>query len=220
MAVECGLMLLIPITSVTEDNPRRLRVGRLTKAHGLKGALKIELYTDAPERRFAPGASFSLQVPPESPWHGKTLTIRELRWFNGHPVGFFDKIDDRTAAESIVKAILWIEDTENAEGDEPEADAWYAHQLVGLAVIRDGVKIGEVTRLEHLPAQDLLIVRSRGRDTMVPFVSAIVPEVDIAGGTITVTPPVGLFEDVADEGSTDTPAAVDIPADDPAGSTN
>jgi 16S rRNA processing protein RimM len=57
----------------------RLRVGRLTKAHGLKGALKLELFTDDPERRFVPGASFSLQVPAESPWHGQSLTLTELR---------------------------------------------------------------------------------------------------------------------------------------------
>src|SRR6195952_5048353 len=86
-----------------------LRVGRLTKAHGLKGALKLELYTDAPEKRFVPGAVFTLQVPDESPWHGKTLELVELRWYNSHPVGFFKGVDDRSAAETLVKAILWVE---------------------------------------------------------------------------------------------------------------
>ena len=47
----------------------QLRVGRLVKAHGLKGALKIELYTDDPDGRFVPGATFTLQVPETSPWH-------------------------------------------------------------------------------------------------------------------------------------------------------
>ena len=62
----------------------QLRVGRLLKAHGLKGALKLELFTDEPERRFVPGATFSLQVPTSSPWHGKTLELTELRWYNTH----------------------------------------------------------------------------------------------------------------------------------------
>ena len=76
------------------DAPRtQLRVGRLTKAHGLKGAIKLELYTDDPERRFVPGAEFSLQVPESSPWYGKHLTLRELRWYNGHPVGFFEGVE-------------------------------------------------------------------------------------------------------------------------------
>ena len=179
------------------DAPRtQLRVGRLTKAHGLKGAIKLELYTDDPERRFVPGAEFSLQVPESSPWHGRSLTLRELRWYNGHPVGFFEGVDDRTAAEGLAKAILWVE---HVDQEAPEPDAWYDHQLVGLAVVRDGVKIGEVTHVEHLPAQDLLIVKSKGREVMVPFVAAIVPEVDIAAGTVTVTPPAGLFEELVDD---------------------
>lgn len=173
--------------------PQQLRVGRLTKAHGLKGAIKLELYTDDPERRFVPGAEFSLQVPETSPWHGKHLVIRELRWYNGHPVGFFEGVDDRTAAESLVKAILWVDQPTD---EEAEPDAWYDHQLVGLAVIRDGEKVGEVVHVDHLPAQDLLVVKSGGREVMVPFVSAIVPEVDVAAGTLTVTPPAGLFEEL------------------------
>lgn len=181
-----------------DDRPQQLRVGRLTKAHGLKGALKLELFTDDPERRFVPGAVFSLQVPKESPWHGEHLTFRELRWYNQQPVGFFEGVDDRTAAETLVKAILWVE-----IGDEPEADAepdaWYDHQLVGLAVVRDGVRIGEVAHVDHLPAQDLLVVKTAGGEVMVPFVAAIVPEVDLEAGTVTVTPPAGLFEELADD---------------------
>lgn len=179
------------------DAPRtqQLRVGRLTKAHGLKGAIKLELYTDDPERRFVPGAEFSLQVPDSSPWHGKHLVFRELRWYNQQPVGFFEGVDDRTAAESLAKAILWVD--ENPD-EAPEPDAWYDHQLVGLAVLRDGVRIGQVAHVDHLPAQDLLVVKMQGREVMVPFVQAIVPEVDIEAGTITVTPPPGLFEDLAE----------------------
>ena len=117
--------------------PAQLRVGRLLKAHGLKGALKLELYTDDPARRFTPGAVFTLQVPTGTPWHGKTLTLAELRWYNGQPVAFFEGVDDRTAAESLVKAILWI-DQPTDEPDEP--DAWYDYQLVGLRALRDGAE--------------------------------------------------------------------------------
>ena len=157
---------------MAEARGTQLRVGRLTKPHGLKGAIKLELYTDDPERRFVPGAEFSLQVPETSPWHGKHLTLRELRWYNGHPVGFFVGVDDRTAAETLVKAILWVDQPAD---EDPEPDAWYDHQLVGLAVIRDGQKVGEVAHVDHLPAQDLLVVKTPLGEVMVPFVSAIVP---------------------------------------------
>lgn len=172
-------------------------MGRLLKAHGLKGAIKLELFTDDPERRFVPGAVFTLQVPTSSPWHGKSLELTELRWYNGHPVGFFKGIPDRSAAEGLVKAILWIDLDEAAE--EPEDDAWYDHQLIGLRVVRDGQPVGTVRLVEHMPAQDLLIVKTAAGDVMVPFVKAIVPSVDLETGIVTVTPPAGLFEDLPDE---------------------
>jgi len=134
----------------------QLRVGRLVKAHGLKGALKLELYTDNPERRFTPGAEFTLQVPEASPWHGKTVTVREYRVMNGNPVVFFDDVDDRTAAEGLVRAILWIDQ----DTSEVEENAWFDQQLVGLDVVRDDVVVGRVARIEHFPAQDLLIVKA------------------------------------------------------------
>lgn len=175
----------------------QLRVGRLTKAHGLKGAIKIELYTDAPERRFTPGAVFALQVPTGSEWHGKTLELAELKWYNSHPVAFFKGISDRSAAESLIKAILWI-DQDLAEPSDEE-DAWYDHQLVGLAVLRDGHRVGTITQVDHLPAQDLLTVRTESGDVLVPFVKAIVASVDLAAGTVVVTPPLGLFEEIVEE---------------------
>jgi len=172
----------------------QLRVGRLVKAHGLKGALKLELYTDNPERRFTPGAEFTLQVPEASPWHGKTVVVREYRVMNGNPVVFLEDVDDREGAETLVRAILWIDQ----DDDEVEDDAWFDHQLVGLDVVRDEVVVGKVVRVEHFPAQDLLIVRSGGQDIMVPFVQAIVPSVDVRAGRVIVTPPPGLFEELPD----------------------
>jgi 16S rRNA processing protein RimM len=208
---------------VSDEKPaqNQLRVGRLTKAHGLKGALKLELYTDTPEQRFVPGAVFTLQVPTGSKWHGKTLELTELRWYNGHPVGFFKGIDDRSEAETLVKAILWV-NQDPAELPEEE-DAWYDHQLVGLAALRDGVKVGSVARVDHLPAQDLLAIRTDHGEVLVPFVKAIVPAVDLAAGTVTLTPPIGLFEELPeddepsdDETEADSPGA-DSPGDDSPG---
>jgi len=187
-----------PVNAVPPTGKTQLRVGRLVKAHGLKGAIKLELYTDDPEGRFVSGATFTLQVPESSPWHGKPLTVREFRWMNSHPVAFFDGVDDRDAAEELIRAILWVD--EDLQASPAEEDAWFDHQLVGLDVVRDGVTVGKVARVDHLPAQDLLIVKVRDEEVLVPFVKAIVPEVDIVGGRVIVTPPTGLFEDVPDDG--------------------
>ena len=189
-----------------------MRVGRLTKAHGLKGGIKLELYTDDPDRRFVPGAAFQLQVPTSSPWHGKTIELRELRWYNTHAVAFFKDVPDRTVAESLIKAILWV--NQDATELPVEDDAWYDHQLVGLAVERDGVRVGTIARVDHLPAQDLLVVKTDDDEVLVPFVKAIVTRVDIAAGVVTVDPPVGLFEEPpADDPE---PAPTEPQADDPA----
>ena len=185
--------------AVNDNTPpgTQLRVGRLTKAHGLKGAIKLELFTDDPGRRFVPGAVFTLQVPTSSPWHGKTLELVELRWYNLHAVGFFKDVPDRSTAESLAKAILWIAQDSAEQSDEE--DAWYDHQLVGLAVVRDGKRVGTIARLDHLPVQDLLIVKTPNGEVMVPFVKAIVPSVDVKAGIVTITPPAGLFEALPDE---------------------
>ena len=175
----------------------QFRVGRLTKAHGLKGAIKVELFTDDPARRFTKGATFSLQVPTSSPWHGKTLELIELKWYNLQSVAFFKDVPDRTTAETLLKAILWI-DQDLTEGTDEE-DAWFDHQLVGLRVLRDGAEVGTVSQIDHFPAQDLLTVATPSGDVLVPFVKAIVTAVDVAAGTLTVDPPLGLFEEVPDD---------------------
>ena len=181
------------------------------KAHGLKGAMKVELYTDDPDGRFVPGASFTLQVPDSSPWFGKSVTVREFKWMNSHAVLFLEGIEDRSEAEALVRAILWID--QDAEAESGEEDAWFDHQLVGLSVVRDGVTVGRVARVDHMPAQDLLVITAADdREVLVPFVKAIVPEVDIAGGRLMVTPPPGLFEELP-AGDDESDAPSDAPED-------
>jgi len=174
-----------------------LRVGRLLKAHGLKGAIKLELYTDDPALRFVPGSVYTLQVPDESPWLGKTVTLNELKWYNDQAVVFLDGIDDRDAAESLVKAILWVD--EDQDSRPVEEDAWYDYQLIGLTVRRNGHAVGTISRVDHFPSQDLLIVDTGDAEVLVPFVKAIVTGVDIEAGTMDIDPPIGLFEDPVDD---------------------
>ena len=183
--------------AAAQSNKSQLRIGRLTKAHGLKGGIKVEMFTDDPDGRFTPGAVFTLQVPDSSAWHNKTIELIELKWYNSHAVAFFKDVPDRSVAETLIKAILWI-DHDLSEVPEEE-DAWFDHQLLGLEVLRDGVKVGTVSAIDHFPAQDLLTVKTDNGDVLVPFVKAIVASVDVKAGTMTVTPPVGLFEELPDD---------------------
>ena len=189
MASACELTWWIQISSST-----KLRVGRLLKAHGLKGAIKLELYTDSPNERFQKGAVLQLQVPEDSPWFGKTVTVEDLKWFNNSPVLFLEGVSDRSIAETLIKGILLIDQPLDVSPAEPEA--WYDHQLVGLKVFRDGIEIGQIARVDHLPAQDLLAIKLLDREVLLPFVKAFVPKVDVSSGLIEITPPGGLFEEL------------------------
>jgi 16S rRNA processing protein RimM len=170
----------------------KLRVGRLVKAHGLKGALKLELYTDSPDQRFRAGQELELQVPETSEWFGKTVKVAELRFYNQAPVLFLEGIQDRSQAETLVKAILLIETDLEQLPEDPEA--WYDHQLVGLSALVGEEVVGKVIRVDHLPAQDLLAIETSNGEVLVPFVKQIVPLVDIKKGQVVLTPPAGLFE--------------------------
>lgn len=190
-----------PDASSTAPRPQRveLRVARLVKAHGLKGGLRLELYTDDPELRFKPGARFTLQVPTDSPWFAKTLTLASIREVNSSPVAFFEGVEDRTVAETLVKAILWVE--HDPELRPSEDDAWFDHQLVGLRVLREGAQVGVVVRVDHFPAQDLLVIDTGDSEVLLPFVKAFVPRVDSDAGVVEITPPGGLFESIEEEGA-------------------
>ena len=133
-------------------------------------------------------------MPDTSPWFGKTVTVKELRYYNQSPVLFLNESEDRTSADSLVKAILLV--NADIETLPTEPDAWYDHQLVGLRVIRDGAEIGKVARVDHLPAQDCLAIETSAGEVLLPFLKIFVPTVDVAKGEVTITPPGGLFEEL------------------------
>ena len=106
----------------------------------------------------------------------------------------FEGYADRDMADQLRGVLLCVESATISDPEDPEE--FNDHQLVGLRVeLASGEHLGEVVRIEHAPASDLLIVRlADGRTGMVPFVRAIVPEVDVAGGKVVLTPPDGLFD--------------------------
>jgi len=178
----------------------RLRVARIGRAHGLRGEVTIEVRTDVPERRFVPGTALHVVPGSREPWQGPdVLQLVTVRDHNGTLLLGFDQVADRSDAELLRGAFLEAD----VPDDESEPDAWYDHQLVGLAVVDPaGAPLGEVVAVEHPGPQDLLIVRRPdGVRRMVPFVTAIVPTVDVAGGRVVVDAPGGLLDDGPDDAS-------------------
>ena len=171
-----------------------LLVARIGKPHGLRGEVTVQTHTDDPEGRYVPGTVFETEAAAGTgvPRALTLATARKHRetWLLG-----FEEIPDRTGAESLRGTRLLLE-ADDLEDDEDDDEGWYEHDLVGLAVVDpSGAAIGEVTGLVVGAAQDLLEVRlSDGREALVPFVEAIVTEVDLDAGRVVVDAPVGLFD--------------------------
>jgi 16S rRNA processing protein RimM len=174
----------------------RLTVARVGRAHGIRGEVTVEMRTDVPERRFVPGAEFFVDAT-GSRVSGlpSRLVLEAVRDHNGVFLLAFSGVADRTAADAL-RGVLLEADVE----DDDEDDAWFDHELVGLAAVDpQGGPLGTVVAVEHPGAQDRLVVRGPdGVQRLVPFVAAIVPEVDIAAGRVVIDAPPGLLEDLPD----------------------
>ncbi|MCC2335313.1 ribosome maturation factor RimM [Cellulomonas wangsupingiae] len=164
-----------------------LTVARIGRPHGLRGEVALDVRTDVPELRFVVGARFATEPAAAGP-----LEITHLRESQGRWYATFAQAGDRTAAETLRGVSLLVESDEDPADD----DGWYPHELVGLRAehAADGRVLGEVVGLEHLPAHDVLVLREPdGARTLVPFVEAIVPVVDVAAGRVVLDPPGGLL---------------------------
>jgi 16S rRNA processing protein RimM len=168
-------------------------VGRLGRPHGVRGEIAVQLRTDEPERRFAPGATLATDRPGHP-----ALTVRAARRHGPRLLVSFAEVRDRTRAEGLQGALL------SADVDEAETpadpDEFYDRHLVGLnAVTPDGLDVGVVTQVMHLPAHDVLSITSAlGEELLVPFVTELVPRVDLSAGRVVVSDLPGLL-DPADE---------------------
>ncbi|HLU44045.1 MAG TPA: ribosome maturation factor RimM [Natronosporangium sp.] len=177
-----------------------LTVGQVVRPHGIRGEVVVEVTTDEPEQRFAPGATLLTEPPGPPPadpaaWRvPPTLTVVAARPHQGRLLVEFDGIADRNLAEALRGVRLQVDSETLASPEDP--DEFRDHQLIGLtAVTPTGEQLGSIARIEHGAANDLLVLaRPDGRTALVPFVRAIVPEVDVAGGRIVVDPPPGLLD--------------------------
>ncbi|WP_149202003.1 ribosome maturation factor RimM [Actinotalea subterranea] len=163
----------------------QLTVATIGRAHGLRGEIGLDVRTDAPEQRFVVGRVLQTRPQDAGPLTVERVRRQGERWYLT-----FAEAGDRTAAEGL-RGVELVVDVEASDED----DAWYPYELAGLRAERpDGTHLGEVVGLEHLPAQDALVVREvGGARTLVPFVREIVPVVDVAGGRVVIDAPLGLL---------------------------
>jgi 16S rRNA processing protein RimM len=168
-----------------------LTVARIGRPHGLRGEVALDVRTDDPAARLTVGAVLPTDPATAGPLTVERVRVQQDRWYVT-----FAEAPDRTAVEALRGVGLVVEVADDATSeDEDDEDAWYPHELAGLRAEHvDGRVVGEILGLEHHPAHDVLVLREPdGARTLVPFVRAIVPVVDVPGGRVVLDPPGGLL---------------------------
>ena len=163
-------------------------VGRIGRPHGVRGEVTVEVRSDDPDLRFYVGAVLATDPASRGP-----LTVTGKRWHRDVLLLTIEGIHSREDAETLRNTELLVDIADLPELEDP--DSFYDHQLVGLtARLTDESELGEVTAVRHEGADLLVVCRPEGGDLLIPFVAAIVPTVDLAGGFLVVDPPEGLLE--------------------------
>jgi 16S rRNA processing protein RimM len=158
--------------------------GQVTRAHGLNGEVAIKVLTSVAEVRFAPGARL-VEVDGD-----RVFTVQRARADRDRLLVLFEEIKDRSTAESLRGLFLAGE----REVSPPEGEVW-ASVIEGYEVVdTGGEKLGVVREVVESPAHDLLLVdRAGSTPALIPFVSALIREIDHVRRTIVLDPPEGLI---------------------------
>jgi 16S rRNA processing protein RimM len=168
-----------------------LVVGRVVKAHGVTGEVVVEIRTDDPDTRFAPGSS--LRGRPSRGGPESRYVIDSARDHGGRLLVRLEGVADRNAADALRGTVFLVDSQDLPPIDDP--DEFYDHQLEGLQVVTaTGTVVGSVAEVLHTAAGELLSVRTDEGEVLVPFVSAIVTSVSLADQTVVIDPPDGLLE--------------------------
>ncbi len=174
-------------------------VGRVAKAHGIHGELAVDVRTDSPDQRFAIGYVLTARTRTTGT---RQLTVAAARAHSagashaggrGRLLVRFEEVRGRGDAEQLRGAVLHADTDDLPPITDP--DEFYDHDLEGLAAeLVDGTAAGTVREVLHSPGGELLALDYQGREVLVPFVRALVPTVDVAGGRVVLDPPHGLLD--------------------------
>lgn len=191
------------------DSPQQsrndlLRVCRIGKAQGLKGEVTVQVFTDEPDERFKPGNVLCTADADSS----REFVIERARTFKNRWILLFEEAQNRNDAEALNGLELYVH-AEDAEELAAE-NAWYIRDLVGLEARlceenQLGIPAGAIGKVVDVldGAQSLLKIRLNqpvdddNKTALVPFVEALVPEVDVDAGYLTIDPPGGLIPGLA-----------------------
>jgi 16S rRNA processing protein RimM len=163
-------------------------VGRIARAHGIRGQVIVNPETDFPESRFRPGSV--LQAKRD----GRVTAMRviTMRVHQGRPIIGLEGIETMSDAETLAGLELRVPE-EELEPLPP--GVFYRHELVGCRVETvAGAPVGEVQKVEGDLGTSRLVVNGPGGEVLIPLAEAICVTIDTVGRRIVIDPPEGLLE--------------------------
>ena len=168
------------------DRPPFVVVGRIARAHGVKGEVAV-LPLSQVAARFEPGSRVLAGEDQR-----RELTVTEVRPHRGRVLVTFDGVDDRDQAEALQGTFLFVP-TSDAP-DLPDGEYW-THDLIGCAVTTEGGRdLGTLVDVIYTPANDVWVVQGESGETLVPALKDVVVEVDPAARRIVVREVPGLID--------------------------
>lgn len=171
---------------MTHPSAKRICLGEISTAHGVRGLVRIRIYGDDPQSLTAYGPLFTTENG------DKTLTVKLKNAANKFWIAEIDGVADRNAAEALRGTKLWIERDKLPETESD--DEFYYEDLVGMTVrTAEDANIGTVIAVENFGASDLLEVKPAAGPTFyLPFADEYIVEVNMPDNTITAIIPEGL----------------------------
>lgn len=160
-----------------------LAVGRITRAHGIRGEVAVQALSEVPDR-FLPGSTLRLE-------DGRSLTVEKARPHDRRHLIKFEQVADRTEAEALRGQILLVP-AADAPPIEEDGRFW-VHQVVGLDVVTDdGRALGRIREVQANPANDLWLTDD---GAVIPAVREVVRDVDLDRRVVTVHELPGLLDE-------------------------
>jgi 16S rRNA processing protein RimM len=163
-------------------------VGRVARAHGLKGQVIVNPETDFPDERFKPGAELFVSRGGRV----ERMTLTTVRFHRDRPVIGIDGVEDMNAASNLAGLELRIPAEQLAE---LPAGSYYRHDLVGCRIETSGGQlVGTVKAVEGDAGGSRLVIDTPDGEVLVPLAVEICTTIDTAGKRIVIEPPAGLLE--------------------------
>ena len=167
-------------------------MGRVRRAHGVRGALLIESKSDVPGAVFAPGRVVYIGSADSARIDDAPRLISEAREANAGWIVTLESLTDRTVAESMkARTVFADEDTL----PPPDEDQVYMHELVGLTVLsHDGATVGPVCDVYEAPQGLLIEVDTANGKRLVPWREELIAKSDIEARQVTLIDLPGLLD--------------------------